>query len=71
MNTRILKKVANTVYNVATKGDFESAYRCLQRVAPNNRRKILTSLNNRAFQTLGSEQGADVVINFAAQCRLY
>lgn len=65
MKARLLKKTVNFVYNTTTKGNFQLAYSRLQKMTPEQQRKILNVFNEQAFERLGAEKGANQVAKFA------
>ena len=65
MKARMLQKCVKSAYEYATKGDYSSAYNVAKKCHPKEQ-QFLTSFRNRAFSQLGPNDGASVVINFAA-----
>lgn len=65
MKTRFLQKCVKSAYEYATKGDYSSAYNVAKKCHPKEQ-QFLASFRNRAFSQLGSNDGASVVIDFAA-----
>lgn len=65
MKTRFLQKCVKSAYEYATKGDYSSAYNVAKKCHPKEQ-QFLTSFRNQAFSQLGPNDGASVVINFAA-----
>lgn len=65
MKARLLKKVVSTIYSAATKGDFKSAYGGLKKMHPTQQRKVLNVFKQQAFERLGVEDGANLVVSFA------
>jgi len=64
MKARLGKKLANLVFEAATNGDFKSASNVLRR-SGNQERKVLTIFNEKALEELGTNEGANLIINFA------
>ena len=65
MKTRIMKKVANSIYEKILNGNFAEASTRLNKISPNKQRKILTLFNTKSFENLGVDQGANLIVNFA------
>ena len=66
MNQRVCRKVASFIYNNVLNGNLTEAASRLNKVSSNQQRKVLTLFNTKAFESLGNNNGADLIMNFAS-----